>query len=843
MEQPQKLGGNENRCFILNITNYNGIWQGQNPFVEALPIFITQLAAILIVTRFFHHLFKPLHQPRIVSDILGGILLGPSALGKIVYFSDLFPKRNVITVETLAYMALFLHMFLVGLELDLTAVCRISKKAIILTISGLLFPFIVGVAFFYSLLESFDQYRIQVHNIGCGFLWAASLTVTSFPAIGRILCDLKLLNSEIGRLTMPIALISDLGSWILVVILIPFCDNPANALYVILVTIVYVVASFYLIRPFLGWMVHFTSDGNNNYTDCYLCFALVGVVLSAFTTDVTGTHPIVGSFVFGLIMPSDIALVLLDRFSYFISGLLMPVFFTVAGLRVDIFKITKWNLVFVVVPLLFAVKILSFLPISLFTNIHSKDSFALGLLMTTKGIWAILVCITALDKGVLHAGDYAVTVISILLMNSIIAPTIATLYKRTNLFIKYNSRTIQEARNKTELRILVCIHSYCNVPGILKLLEISHGSGHNQMTVFALHFVDLPDQPSSVLIVHDSHSPRFEETKANGGHHDYDSSETDQIVTAFNEFEKTNDNVRVQSLTTLSPITAMHGDICSLAEDKFVALLILPFHKHATKEQCLEEIISSFPNINQDVLDNAPCSVGIFIDRGFEVTNGSDPDYGVHEIAMVFIGGADDCEALSYAWRMARKPGVLLTVIRLLETDSRDQRKSNELDDDCINEFRIQTSNDEFIVYEEKILNDGEELIEALKEMENKFELFIVGRRDGVDSPITSELLDRIDYLELGIIGDLLAASDSATSSILVVKQFVNLIDNKVIEDLIGTQWLSMDRSAMNFGSRRLLMATSNTLWMYSEQKLKEMHGVDEGDVDDGDGDGNGVNP
>ncbi|XP_040971432.1 cation/H(+) antiporter 15-like [Gossypium hirsutum] len=428
-------------------------------------------------------------------------------------------------------------------------------------------------------------------------------------------------------------------------------------------------------------------------------------------------------------------------------------------------------------------------------------------------------------------------------MNSIIAPTIATLYKRTNLFIKYNSRTIQEARNKTELRILVCIHSYCNVPGILKLLEISHGSGHNQMTVFALHFVDLPDQPSSVLIVHDSHSPRFEETKANGGHHDYDSSETDQIVTAFNEFEKTNDNVRVQSLTTLSPITAMHGDICSLAEDKFVALLILPFHKHATKEQCLEEIISSFPNINQDVLDNAPCSVGIFIDRGFEVTNGSDPDYGVHEIAMVFIGGADDCEALSYAWRMARKPGVLLTVIRLLETDSRDQRKSNELDDDCINDFRIQTSNDEFIVYEEKILNDGEELIEALKEMENKFELFIVGRRDGVDSPITSELLDRIDYLELGIIGDLLAASDSATSSILVVKQFVNLIDNKVIEDLIGTQWLSMDRSAMNFGSRRLLMATSNTLWMYSEQKLKEMHGVDEGDVDDGDGDGNGVNP
>lgn len=440
----------------------------------------------------------------------------------------------------------------------------------------------------------------------------------------------------------------------------------------------------------------------------------------------------------------------------------------------------------------------------------------------------------------MHAGDYAVTVISILLMNSIVAPTIATLYKRTNLFIKYNSRTIQEARTKTELRILVCVHSYCNVPGILKLLDVSHGSRHNQLTVFALHIVDLPDRPSSVLIVHDSHSPRFEETNANGAHHDYDSSEADQIVTAFDDFGRNNQNVQVQSLTTLSPFTAMHGDICSLAEDKLVALLILPFHKHAAKERSLEEIISSFPNINQNVLDNAPCSVGIFIDRGLEVANVSDPDHRIHEIAMVFIGGADDCEALAYAWRMARKPGVLLTVIRILESDTADQKKSNELDDDYINDFRIQTSNEEFIVYEEKILNDGDELIVALKEIENKFELFIVGRRDGLNSPITSELFDRIDYLELGIIGDLLAVSDSATSSILVVQQFINLIDNKVIEDLIGTQWLSVDQSAMNFGSRRLLMATSNRLWMYSEKKMKEMR--DDGDGD-GNGNGNGSNP
>ncbi|KAK8546822.1 hypothetical protein V6N13_093864 [Hibiscus sabdariffa] len=159
----------------------------------------------------------------------GGILLGPSALGKTTYFADLFPTRSILTVETLGYMALVLHMFLVGLEVDLNAVVRITKKAVVVTVTGLFLPFITGAGFFYMLRSILDDQRNQYYHQECGLLWAASLTVTSYPAVGQILSDLKLLSSEIGRMAMPIALISDLGSWILVVILIPFCTNPSHA--------------------------------------------------------------------------------------------------------------------------------------------------------------------------------------------------------------------------------------------------------------------------------------------------------------------------------------------------------------------------------------------------------------------------------------------------------------------------------------------------------------------------------------------------------------------------------------------------------------------------------------
>ncbi|KAK8674615.1 hypothetical protein V6N13_032724 [Hibiscus sabdariffa] len=476
---------------------------------------------------------------------------------------------------------------------------RTSKKAIMVIMTGLFLPFVIGVVIVYLLHRFLVQDVEQGYNVECGFLWAAIFAVTGFQAVNRILSNLKLLNSEIGRLARPIALISDFGSWILIVMLIPFCANPMTAPFVI--------------------------------------FATMGCVV------------------------------------------------------------------------------------------------------------------------VLHDGDYAVTMVAILLMNSIVPPTIAIIYKRNNLFAKYSSRTIQDFKPEEELRILVCAHSYPDVPGTLKLLDVSHSSRHDSMTVFTLHLVELANQSSPMLIVHDSHASRFENPASCLRSHD--SAEADRIVTAYTEFENATPNVAIQSFTIVSPFRTVSRDICSLAKDKVVAFIILPYHR-------LDP--SSFRNINHKVLHNAPCSVGIFIDRGLESAK-------IREIAMLFFGGADDCEALAYAWRMATKPGVSLTVVRLLETEYVEySSKQNQQDADYIHDFRLQTADEELIIYEEKVIQCGEELMMALKEMENRFELFVVGKREGLDSPIMTELFHMVDCPDLGIVGNLLTMSDSAaTSSVLVVQQFI----------------------------------------------------------------------
>ncbi|XP_022723748.1 cation/H(+) antiporter 15-like, partial [Durio zibethinus] len=617
--------------------------------------------------------------------------------------------------------------------------------------------------------------------------------------------DLKLLNSNIGRLAMPIALISDLDCWVLIVILIPFCANPRNAPYVITTTTAYLLASFYTIGPFLAWVVRRTSDGNeNNYSDFYLCFVLVGVIVSAFSTDVTGTHSVVGAFVFGLIMPDELALVL-ERFDYFVSGLMMPLFFAVSGIRVDILKITEWSLVLFIVIMLCAVTIISFLPIFL----------SLTLTLKIQGL----------------CGDDCYNSIN----DQYSCSHNCRHLQADQSSIDYNSRsrTIQQAKAEAELRIIACIHSFCNVPGILKLLDVSHGSQHNHTTVFTPHLVELTGRGSAMLIVHDSHKHRFDDPVYHPAYGDR--SETDKIVNAFREYENKTCNVSIQSFAAVSPFVAMHGDISHLAEGKQVAFLILPFHKQATKEGNLLERSSAFRNMNQNVLLNVPCSVGIFIDRGLQEATGAKSSNGINQIAMVFLGGADDWEALAYPRRMARKPGVSLKVIRLLEMNSMDLANSKnsmqssssyldrqrQIDDDYINEFRIRTVGEELIMYEEKSLFNGEELVVELKEIENKFELFIVGRRDGLASPLTTELSNWVDCPELGIIGDLLAISDSATGSVLVVQQCIDSGHSHVIEDLVGTPISSRDGTVMDFGSRRLSMSSSTRLGMYTRQKRR----------------------
>lgn len=387
-------------------------------------------------------------------------------------------------------------------------------------------------------------------------------------------------------------------------------------------------------------------------------------------------------------------------------------------------------------------------------------------------------------KQALSTQTFSLMVVSILVMTMIVTP-ISIMYRPSKNLVPYKRRTIQKAKLEEELRILACIHGTNNLPPIINLLEASNSTQRSPISVFAVQIVEQIGRAAAMLIVHSSRRSGPRNPKS---HVD---ALTDQIINAFNNYELRSEGVATQVLTARAAYSTMDEDICSIAKEKRAALIVIPFHKQQGPDGDMEDLNPAIRNVNEGVLANAPCSVGIIIDRGL-----SEARARARNIAMLFFGGPDDREALAYAWRMSEHPDISLTVVRFIPGEDAqvpdfmqemdfvekcyvtieiDDEREKLLDDDFLNKFKISTVNDNSVSYKELELNDEEETVNAIKELDsNQYDLYMVGKGRGMMSPLTAGLADWCECPELGPIGDLLVTSEFESAfQILVVQQYV----------------------------------------------------------------------
>ncbi|XP_019155905.1 PREDICTED: cation/H(+) antiporter 15 [Ipomoea nil] len=781
-------------CYAPTMITTHGIWQGDNPLDYSLPLFILQLTLVVVTTRILVLILKPFRQPRVISEILGGIILGPSVLGRNQTFAvSVFPLRSVMVLETMANMGLLYFLFLVGLEMDLTVIRRTGKRALAIAIAGMVLPFLIGVSFSFTLHKGSQMMQQGTFILFLG----VALSITAFPVLARILAELKLLNSEIGKIAMSAALINDVCAWILLALAITLAENETISLaafWVCLSSAAFVCFCVFVIRPLIEMLIRQTPEGET-VSEFYICLILTGVMVAGFITDAIGTHSVFGAFVFGLVIPNgSLGLTLIERLEDFVSGLLLPLFFASSGLKTEMSAITgvgTWSILALVIILSCAGKVAGTLLVALYYKMPFHEGLMLGLLMNAKGLIEMIVLNVGKDQRVLDAEAFAIMIVVALIMTAIISPLVTAIHKPGRKSVPYKRRTVQRTKPDSEFRILVCVHTPRNVPTIINLLEASNPTKKSPICAYVCHLVELTGRASAMLIVHNTRKtgrPALNRSQA----------QSDHIINAFENFEQHAGNVSVQPLTVISPYSTMHEDISSFAEDKRVAIVIIPFHKQQTVDGGMESTNPAFRAINQNVLANAPCSVGILVDRGLSGSTRLAASQVSHHVAVLFFGGPDDREALAYGWRMCEHPGTSLTVMRFVPGDSAvessdagsirstknsgvltvvtDVGREKQLDEDYVNQFRAKTAEDENVAYTEVVVNHGEETVAAIRSIDSMHDLFIVGRGQGTTSPLTAGLTDWSECPELGPIGDLMASSDFAsTVSVLVVQQYVGI--------------------------------------------------------------------
>lgn len=380
---------------------------------------------------------------------------------------------------------------------------------------------------------------------------------------------------------------------------------------------------------------------------------------------------------------------------------------------------------------------------------------------------------------VLNDQTFAIMVLMALFTTFITTPLVIAVYEPAKRARKadYKNRTIERKHPNTELRTLACYHSARNIPSMLNLLEASRGSEkRNGLCVYAMHLMELSERSSAILMVN--------KARKNGlpFWNNAQKSSSDHVVVAFEAYRQLS-HVSIRPMRAISSMGNMHEDICTTAERKGAAIIILPFHKHHRVDGSLETTRNDFRWVNRKVLEHAQCSVGILVDRGLGGATHVAASYVSCFITVLYFGGCDDREALAYGARMAEHPGIKLMVIRfIVEPESLGEIVTVNIDDDSSNklgsadeeflaEFKQKIVKDNTIIYEEKLVRNAADTIAVLREL-NRCNLFLVGR-----TPEGNVALDlsrrRSECPELGPVGSLLTSPDfSTTASILVVQQY-----------------------------------------------------------------------
>ncbi|CAK8537902.1 unnamed protein product [Lathyrus sativus] len=744
-----------------------GVFFSDNPFNYTFSVFLIQISLVSSLTAVLQFLLEPVGETRFFPQMLAGMMLGPSVIGQSAFLQKwLFPPKTFYISETIAFFGGMIFMFLIGVKIDISIVARSGKKAwaigVLSFLIPLLFSSIVCLCARQALLPDHPLYK-SLFSIA--FIFSSG----SFHVTTIHLEDLKLLNSEIGRLAISSSMVSGTISLTLISAVVTHEKLfVIDKTYHLMGTSLLVMITFILcvLRPIMCWMIRQTPDGRQ-MKESHIMSVFLMLIGCAFFSEVIGQHALILPIIFGIAVPEGPPLgsALTDRLDTLVSNIFLPLYFLYSGSRFNVFLVDGHA--FMIVQLLaivaFLGKVLGTILPAIYWKMPMTDVISLGLLMSAPGITHLLYLQTGLNITI-DEQSYGNALIALLWLTGITTPFVKFLYDPSKKYLSLNRRrTMEQSTQDIELCLMACIHDQETTPSLINVLEMSNPSLENPICFYVLHLIQLRGRSTPVFIDHQLNSKNNPPEKNYSQH----------IINAFRSYEHQKlNNVAVRLYTSISPYETMHDEICMQVAEKRVCMLIVPFHRQC-KSNGMIESTHPIQALNRQLLRTAPCSVGILIEHA--TLNLSNPLTNVtfYSVGIIFIEGNDDREALAYAMRMANNPIVRVTLVRLMEPHKKNKNLINrDPDGELIHRFKVDCIQIKRHDYKEEVIKDSVEMINVLRSLEGCFDLVLVGRRHESESNLFSGLTDWNEYPELGPIGDMLVSSDSTfDGSVLVIQQ------------------------------------------------------------------------
>ncbi len=398
----------------------------------AIQLFL-QLTVILAVCRLVGWLGRRfLGQTQVVMEMVAGVLLGPSFFGLLAprLQTWLFPRKSVLetaagNVEVqhpsmmilfvLAQLGLVLYMFLIGLEFDAGLMRGRVRSVTLISGTGIVVPFVLGGVAAIWLLGRGDLFGPGVSPFSAVLYLGASVSITAFPMLARILYERRLAGTPLGTVTLASGSLDDAIAWCLLALVLATLQNsPQQALLTIGGGALYAVLLFGVGRPLLRRFADGVSSEESLSVERYTLVLLV-LMSCALVTDVIGIYAVFGAFLAGAAMPrGPFARAVAARTELLTTSLLLPIFFVYSGLNTKIGLVNTpvlWMITAAIILLAILGKGVACAVAARIGGETWRNAAIIGTLMNARGLMELIILNVGLEHGVITPTLFTIMVL------------------------------------------------------------------------------------------------------------------------------------------------------------------------------------------------------------------------------------------------------------------------------------------------------------------------------------------------------------------------------------------------------------------------------------------------
>ena len=405
---------------------------GRTATPDTLWHLLLALTAVVVAGQALGRGFRAFHQPVVIGQVIAGILLGPSLLGRISpqAMQYVLPAEVAPFLGLLAQLGVIFYMFLVGLDLDADLLRGQFRATAWTSHASIALPFTLGSALALYLYPRLSSNQVPFTHFAL-FLGVA-MSITAFPVLARILAERDMTNTRLGALALTCAAVDDVTAWCLLAFVVGVVSAAAGgALAVGLLTAGFIAFMFIVVRPVFHRLA--PASGGAAPSRGMLAATLTSVLIAALVTEAIGVHAIFGAFLLGAVIPRDSALArtLIQSLEDLVTVLILPAFFAFTGMRTEIGLVSgafEWAIVALIIVVATVGKFGGTLIAARWSGLDWRYAAGLGILMNTRGLMELIVLNVGLDLGVVSPTLFTMLVLMALVTTIATTPILRRLF-------------------------------------------------------------------------------------------------------------------------------------------------------------------------------------------------------------------------------------------------------------------------------------------------------------------------------------------------------------------------------------------------------------------------------